>query len=80
MITLIITQGRDTVAVIDEWDGPVPEVGHYMYHPDRPEPKIGGAIAGCVAQVVWGIFSRPRENRPAYFVKSGAPFVEVVLR
>jgi len=79
MINVMVTQGGETVAVIEEWDGPVPRAGDYIYHPGRSEPEIGGGIAGKVLQVVWGIYARPRDNAP-YFVKSGAPFVEVVLR
>jgi hypothetical protein len=81
MITLIVTQARQAVAVVEEWEGPVPRVGDYMYHPESGEGaggKLNGAIAGCVLQVIWGIYARPPKDL-RHFVKSGAPFAEVVL-
>jgi hypothetical protein len=79
MITLIVTQKNQTVAVIEGWDGPVPRAGDYIYHPGKPEPVIGGAISGCVRQVVWGIYARPQDGKERHFVNSAAPFAEVVI-
>lgn len=75
-IRLIVTQGSQLVA-----DGPVPSEGQYIYHPEwgKPgQPVVGGGIAGCVKQVVWGIYGRPR-NGEEHFTAAAEPFVEVVI-
>jgi hypothetical protein len=80
-IRLIVMQGNQLVADVPGYDGPVPSEGQYIYHPDLRgpgQPGLGGGIAGCVKQVIWGIYARPR-NGEEYFTAAAEPFVEVVI-
>lgn len=78
---LIIVQEGQLVAVVSDWDGPVPRTGDYLYHPepgDYGQPRVNGDIAGCVKQVVWGIHGRNKAEK-RFFVGALEPFAEVVI-
>ena len=38
---LVIEQDNETIAVLDNWDGPVPREGDYIFHP----PLNGGQLS-----------------------------------
>jgi hypothetical protein len=83
-IRLIVIQGHETVARVEDYDGPVPRVGDYLFHPDldddgtRDMTLRSTGIAGCVKAVTWGLYTRP-SNGEAYFVKRAVPVVEVAI-
>jgi hypothetical protein len=83
-VRLIVIQGHETVARIEDYDGQVPRVGDYLFHPDPDDDGTcdmtlnGTGIAGCVKAVTWGLYTRPG-NGEAYFVKRAVPVVEVQL-
>jgi hypothetical protein len=83
-VRLIVIQGHETVARVEDYDGPVPRVGDYLFHPDldddgtRDMALHSSGIAGCVKTVTWGLYTRPR-NGEAYFVKRAAPVVEIAI-
>lgn len=78
---LIVTQEDQAAAVIDNWEGPVPRQGDYLYHPgpgDYGQPRVNGNTAGCVRQVIWGIHGRHKAEKQ-YFASAREPFAEVVI-
>jgi hypothetical protein len=84
---MIIRQGSSLIAVLEGYDGPVPRVGEYFIHPDLHDDGFtdpaGGFIspvAGCVKQVQYLIYTRPRKGEYAdHFVKRPVPYVEVYI-
>jgi len=83
-VLLVIMQGGETVARLEDYDGPVPRVGEYFFHPDLLDDGTSDmtlhttGIAGCVKTVTYGIYTRPR-NGEKYFVKRPVPVVEVQI-
>ena len=83
-VRLIIIQEREVVARLEDYDGPIPRVGEYLFHPDldddgaRDMSLHGTGIAGCVRAVTYGLYTRPRNGEP-YFVKRPVPVVEVEI-
>lgn len=83
-VRLIVIQGHETVARVEDYDGPVPRVGDYLFHPDLDDDGTsdmtlqGTGIAGCVKTVTWGLYTRP-SNGEAHFVKRAVPVVEVEI-
>lgn len=83
-VRLIVIQGSETVARVEDYDGPVPRVGDYLFHPDLDDDGTqdmslhATGIAGCVKAVTYGIYTRPG-NGEAYFVGRPVSVVEVQL-
>ena len=83
-VRLVIMQANETVARIEDYDGPVPRVGEYLFHPDldddgtRDMTLHGCGIAGSVKSVTYGIYTRP-QNGEEYFVKRPVPVVEIQI-
>lgn len=80
-----IIQGRDLIADLPEWDGPIPRVDDYIFHPplDNSSPADGGFtnIAGHVATVTWYMYQRPEQKEGqkyfGAFVPTSNPYVEI---
>lgn len=83
-VLLVIKQGGETVARLEGYDGPIPRVGEYFFHPDldddgtRDMTLHSAGIAGSVKTVTYGIYTRPR-NGERYFVRRPVPVVEVQI-
>jgi hypothetical protein len=86
MLMIIESDGK-TVARLEDWDGPIPRVGEWFIHPafsatpgvdysDQTAARYD--TAGCVRQVLWGIYARP-VNGEEHFVPSHHPFVMVTI-
>jgi hypothetical protein len=83
MIHMTIVQEGKVVADMPEWDGPVPQRGDYIFHPpfegNGPMPVGQGPLqnntAGCVKTVQW----RTHDRRPAGFVQTAHPYVEITI-
>jgi hypothetical protein len=81
-VKLIITEmdeGPQTVAVVDDYTGPIPRPGEYIVHPPL-EPGIDapGSFSNVmgVKSVTYGILARP-ENDEDHFVGRAEPYVEI---
>jgi hypothetical protein len=80
-VRLIITQENQVVAIIEDWQGPVPQKGDYIHHPRGDEPVPGMFPDGTMivkTHPAWGIIARPR-NGEGYFTGAAEPFVEVTV-
>ena len=73
---LIIKQGRDLIAVIEDYTGPIPRVGEYIFHPPLDDDGYGTGINGTVATVTYGILARPTSGH-GHFVGRSEQVVEV---
>jgi len=80
---LIVKQGPELIADVPDYDGPIPAVGTYLFHPPM-EPKDGltdywdGGIAGCVKLVTMAIYRRPQSGE-AHFVGRSTNIVVVQI-
>jgi hypothetical protein len=85
-IHIRVTQGNQLVADLPEWNGPIPDVGDYLFHP----PQLGepneveklSQIAGCVVQRTWRMYERPTRRLPGVpegFRQTHRPYVEITL-
>jgi hypothetical protein len=79
-VRLIITQDNQAIALVEDYEGPVPRVGDSVHHPRGTEPVPGLFSDGTmiVKHVGWGIIARPR-NGEGHFVGGAEPFVEVIV-
>lgn len=83
-VLLRIMQQGEIVARVEDYDGPVPRVGEYFFHPDLDDDGTsdmtlhGTGVAGSVKSVTYGIYTRP-QNGEDYFVKRPVPVVEVQI-
>jgi hypothetical protein len=80
-IHLRVIQGNETVVDLPDWDGPVPRVGDYLFHPgpETTHPQDEGSmanVAGCVRQVIWHLHERTGDGR---FIKTTAPYVQITI-
>jgi hypothetical protein len=81
---LIVTQGSDLIAQDDNYDGPVPRVGEYIFHPEFDDDGTSAMslpsaqIAGCVKTVTYGIYTRPK-NGEKHFVGRPVKVVQVTI-
>lgn len=75
---LIISQGSDVVALVEDYDGPVPRAGEYVIRPkgDHPTPGLADEFM-LVKAVSYGIIGR--EHLAPHFVGAAQPFVEVIV-
>ena len=75
---LIITQGNEIVAVVDDYQGTVPRAGEYIHHPrgTQPEPGLLDGFMS-VKSVQWGIIARPEDGETRHFIGAAEPFAEV---
>lgn len=69
---LIVKQGPELIADVPDYDGPVPVVGTYLFHPPlrqsiRLTDPWDGGIAGCVKLVTMAVYGRP-QNGEKHFV------------
>lgn len=85
-VRLIVRQENQTVAVVENYDGPVPRKGDYIFHPARDDDGTGdmstgnGGIAGCVKLVTFGIYARPKNGEPHFVARRpDARVVEVTI-
>ncbi len=84
MFTLIVTQEHQVVARVENYDGPVPRRGDYIYHPEQDDYGtseaygLAAGVAGCVKQVLFSIYSRPRSGED-HFTGRAVNTVEVVI-
>ncbi len=68
---------KQVVVDLPNWDGPVPRVGDYIFHPPMMPAGLED-IAGRVKVVVWRTHDRRRNGRDAEgFVMTQHPYVEV---
>jgi hypothetical protein len=75
-----ITQGRDLIADLPEWDGPIPRVGEYIFHPPYGQGGLDPeGIAGCVKTVTWRTHDRPADRGAKSFVQTEHPYVEIAI-
>jgi hypothetical protein len=72
-----IMQGSDLIADLPEWDGPIPRVGEYIFHPPYDDGIEG--IAGCVKTVTWRTHDRPADRGAKSFVQTAHPYVEIAI-
>jgi hypothetical protein len=72
-----IVQGREIIVDLPEWDGPIPRVGEYIFHPPYGErsPETEN-IAGCVKTVTWRTHDRGNGHG---FVMTAHPYVELAI-
>jgi hypothetical protein len=83
-VRLIIMQQGETVARIEDYDGPIPRVGEYFFHPPLDDDGTsdltlhGTGIAGSAKTVTYGIYTRPR-NGEAYFTGRPVQVVEIQI-
>ena len=77
-IHMRIIQGPDLIADLPEWDGPVPRVGDYLFHPPYG-PGDSEGIAGCVKVVTWRTHDRPADPDAKAFVMTANPYVEIAI-
>lgn len=85
---LIINQDRELVADLPGYEGPIPRVGEYIFHPPQdasPDTDwsdqggfFGLGVAGSVKRVTHGIYARP-QNGEKHFVGTAHPFVVIEL-
>jgi len=72
------SDGNALIAVIKDYEGPVPRVGEYLFHPGQTDADYDGGIAGEVKSVTWALYKRPQNGEP-YFVGRLTPVVEVTI-
>ena len=84
-VRLVIMQQGDLIARIEDYDGPIPRVGEYLFHPDLDDDGTRDMslhnptnIAGSVKSVIYGIYTRPR-NGEDYFTGRPVRIVEVQI-
>jgi hypothetical protein len=73
-----IVQGNELIADLPEWDGPIPRVGEYIFHPPYGSSDVEG-IAGHVKTVTWRTHDRPEDRSAASFVMTAHPYVEIAI-
>lgn len=77
---LIITQDNELVAVVEDYEGPVPRAGEYIHRPRGGSPVPGLIDGFCLVKSVgYGIIARPAASRVKHFVGADEPFVEVIV-
>lgn len=78
---LIIMQENQLVALVEDYEGPVPRPGDYIHHPRGYEPVPGLHPDGTmmVKQVGWGIIARDATRVAKHFIGAEEPFVEVTV-
>jgi hypothetical protein len=73
------SDGNALIAVIEDYEGPVPRVGEYLFHPPLHDAAdYNGGIAGQVKTVTWALHGRPQSSEP-HFVARPHPVVEVAI-
>lgn len=78
-LRLVISEGNELVALVENYEGPVPRAGEYIYRPRTGEPVPGLSDGFMQVKVVsYGIIARPR-NGEGYFTGAAEPFVEVMV-
>jgi len=77
---LIIREHDGLVAQVDDYDGPVPRTGDYIFHPPLDDTGTGnlsvhGTSVMSVKTVIWGIIAR----KPGldHFTGRAEPMVEI---
>lgn len=83
-VRLIVNQGPELIADVPDYDGPIPAVGTYIFHPPSPgkpghsgvENPWDGGIAGCVKLVTMAIYGRPQDGE-TYFTGRNTNIVVV---
>lgn len=82
-VHLIVVSGADLIADLPAYDGPIPRVGEYIAHPPLNADYFvdyysrHANVAGCVKQVIHGLYARPRKIDTKHFVATNHPWVEV---
>jgi len=86
MCTCESCTGNKLVADLLEWEWPIPEEGHYLFHPPQlgqpSEPEDLSAIAGCVSSVTWRMYERPAARlglAEPFRLACHRPYVEIRL-
>lgn len=83
-VLLRIMQHGELVARIEDYDGPIPQQGDYLFNPDLDDNGTsdltlhGAGIAGSVRCVTYGIYTRPQNGEP-YFVGRPVKVVEIQI-
>lgn len=78
---LIIREPDGLVAEVDDYDGPVPRPGEYIFHPPREDDgfsdlSLPGTNVMMVKSVIYGIITRPRKGEN-HFVGRPCQIVEI---
>jgi len=78
-IHMRIVQEHELIADLPEWDGSVPRVGDYIFHPPRGSQNIEklSNVAGGVKRVIWRTHDRTEDGDA--FVMTAHPYVEITL-
>lgn len=73
--------GEHPVAVVDDYQGPVPRAGDSIHYPQDGEPSPGVCLDGfmTVRAVMWGIVARDPCRVRGWMVGAEEPFVEVIV-
>ena len=86
MLKLVINSAEGLVAVIENYDGPVPRAGDYIFRPPLDDDGVSdlsthGNNVMSVKTVTWGIIMRPpaglTDDGPRHFTGRHLPMVEV---
>ena len=77
---LVIRENDGLVAQVDEYDGPIPRAGEYIFHPPLDDTGTGdlsvhGTNVMSVKSVIYGIIMR--ESGVGHFTGRTEPMVEV---
>lgn len=78
---LIVNSREGIIGEIEDYAGPVPRAGEYIFHPPLEEDGFtahGGVMS--VKSVTYGILTRyPLAGEPAHFTGLAEPYVEVFV-
>lgn len=69
----MIQPGNETLAVIENWEGPIPQKGDYIFYPYADTNEAGSVIS--VKCVIYHMMDRP--NAADTFVKAADPWIEI---
>lgn len=85
-LKMIISSNEGVIGTIDNWEGPVPRPGDYIFHPMLDNREVLGRGDGgnviSVQTVTWGILARPRVRTGQFTGRTeeyGGPYVEVFV-
>jgi hypothetical protein len=78
---LIIRESDGLVAEIEDYRGPIPRAGEYIFHPPLDDDgfsdlSVHGTNVMSVKSVTYGIITRPRKGEN-HFVGRPGPVVEI---
>lgn len=76
---VIITEAGRNVAIIENWSGPIPRVGEYIFHPLDDADQMPVNVK-CVKTVTYNILAYPpRETSIRHFIGREEPYVLISM-